>query len=165
MKNQHEVEKLVYELTRHQYLLNRDMAHDLFTELSLSDYIALHGIAEAASGQDTEPGKTYLKDLAEHLEMPMPKASKMVRKLHERGLVFWSHSGDGRDGTYVVITDSGVRAMERQANILNAYYSRVIEAFGYENLKSLLEQISRLEDVMNEVFTKGAASHGLDPVK
>lgn len=89
----------------------------------------------------------------------------MIRKLHERGLVFWSHSGDGRDGTYVVITDSGVRAMERQANILNAYYSRVIEAFGCENLKSLLEQISRLEDVMNEVFTKGAASHGLDPVE
>lgn len=165
MKNQHEVEKLVYELTRHQYLLNRDMVHDLFAELSLSDYIALHSIAEAASGQGTEPGKTYLKDLAERLEMPIPKTSKMVRKLHERGLVFWSHSGDGRDGTYVVITDSGVRAMERQANILNAYYSRVIEAFGYENLKSLLEQISRLEDVMNEVFTKGAASHGLDPVE
>ena len=88
--------------------------------------------------------------------MPIPKTSKMVRKFHERGLVFWSHSGDGRDGTYVVITDSGVRAMERQANILNAYYSRVIEAFGYENLKSLLEQISRLESVMNEVFAKGA---------
>lgn len=165
MKNQHEVEKLVYELTRHQYLLNRDMAHDLFTELSLSDYIALHGIAEAASGQGTEPGKTYLKDLAEHLEMPMPKASKMVRKLHERGLVFWSHSGDGRDGTYVVITDSGAQAMERQAGILNAYYSRVIEAFGYENLKNLLEQISHLESVMNEVFAKGAASHGHDPVE
>lgn len=165
MKNQHEVEKLAYAMTRQRYLLNRDIVHDLFTELSLSDYIALHSIAEAASGQGTEPGKNYLKDLAEHLEMPMPKTSKMIRKLHERGLVFWSHSGDGRDGTYVVITDSGVRAMERQANILNAYYSRVIEAFGYENLKNLLEQISRLEDVMNEVFTKGAASHGLDPVK
>ena len=164
MKNQHEVEKLVYELTRHQYLLNRDMAHDLFTELSLSDYIALHSIAEAA-GQSGAAERTYLRDLAERLEMPMPKASKMVRKLHERGLVFWSHSGDGRDGTYVVITDSGAQAMERQAGILNACYSRVIEAFGYENLKNLLEQISRLEDVMNEVFTKGAASHGLDPVK
>ena len=140
MKNQHEVEKLAYAMTRQRYLLNRDIVHDLFTELSLSDYIALHSIAEAA-GQGGSAEQTYL------------------------GLVFWSHSGDGRDGTYVVITDSGVRAMERQANILNAYYSRVIEAFGYENLKSLLEQISRLEDVMNEVFTKGAASHGLDPVE
>lgn len=164
MKNQHEVEKLAYAMTRQRYLLNRDIVHDLFTELSLSDYIALHSIAEAA-GQGGSAEQTYLRDLAERLEMPIPKTSKMVRKLHERGLVFWSHSGDGRDGTYVVITDSGARAMERQANILNAYYSRVIEAFGYENLKSLLEQISRLEDVMNEVFTKGAASHGHDPVE
>ena len=155
MKNQHEVEKLAYAMTRQRYLLNRDIVHDLFTELSLSDYIALHSIAEAA-GQGGSAEQTYLRDLAERLEMPIPKTSKMIRKLHERGLVFWSHS---------VITDSGVRAMERQANILNAYYSRVIEAFGYENLKSLLEQISCLEDVMNEVFTKGAASHGLDPVK
>ena len=153
MKNQHEVEKLAYAMTRQRYLLSRDMAHDLFTELSLSDYIALRSVTEAASGQ----GRTYLKDLAERLEMPMPKASQMIRKLHERGLVFWSHSGDGSDGTYVVITDSGVQAMERQANILNTYYSRVIEAFGYENLKGLLEQISRLEGIMNEVFTKGAA--------
>lgn len=157
MKNQHEVEKLACALTRQRCLLNRDMPHDLFTELSHSDYIALHGIVEAASGQGTEPGKTYLKDLAERLEMPMPKASKMVRKLHERGLVFWLHSGDGRDGTYVIITDSGAQAMERQAGILNAYYSRVIEAFGYENLKNLLEQLSHLEGIMNEVFAKGAA--------
>ena len=166
MKNQHEVEKLAYAMTRQRYLLNRDIVHDLFTELSLSDYIALHSIAEAVSGQGAvQRSKPTCGIWPSDLEMPIPKTSKMVRKLHERGLVFWSHSGDGRDGTYVVITDSGVRAMERQANILNAYYSRVIEAFGYENLKSLLEQISRLEDVMNEVFTKGAASHGLDPVK
>lgn len=44
-------------MTRQRYLLNRDIVHDLFTELSLSDYIALHSIAEAASGQGTEPGK------------------------------------------------------------------------------------------------------------
>lgn len=122
MKNQHEVEKLAYAMTRQRYLLNRDIVHDLFTELSLSDYIALHSIAEAA-GQGGSAEQTYLRDLAERLEMPIPKTSKMIRKLHDRGLVFWSHSGDGRDGTYVVITDSGVRAMARQANILNAYYA------------------------------------------
>ena len=99
--------KLAYAMTRQRYLLNRDIVHDLFTELSLSDYIALHSIAEAASGQGTEPGKTYLKDLAEHLEMPMPKASKMVRKLRELRDWFLVAQRDGRD-TFVVITDSGV---------------------------------------------------------
>ena len=163
MKNQNEVEALAYGLTRQKYLLNRDIARDLFTELSPSDYIALHDIAQAASAQ---PGKTYLKDLADRLEMPIHKVSKMIRKLHERGLVFWSHSGDGRDGTYVIITDSGAQAMERQAGILNAYYSLVIEAFGYENLKGLLEQISHLESVMKEVFArKEHSAHGHDPIK
>ena len=85
MKNQHEVEKLAYAMTRQRYLLNRDIVHDLFTELSLSDYIALHSIAEAA-GQGGSAEQTYLRDLAERLEMPIPKTSKMIRKLHERGL-------------------------------------------------------------------------------
>ena len=88
---------------------------------------------------------------------PTTLPSTALRKLPVRvGQRSKPTCGDGRDGTYVVITDSGVRAMERQANILNAYYSRVIEAFGYENLKNLLEQISHLESVMNEVFAKGA---------
>ena len=57
MKNQHEVEKLAYAMTRQRYLLNRDIVHDLFTELSLSDYIPLHSIAEAAGqmGQRSKP--------------------------------------------------------------------------------------------------------------
>ena len=57
MKNQHEVEKLAYAMTRQRYLLNRDIVHDLFTELSPSDYIALHSIAEAAGqGGSAEHG-------------------------------------------------------------------------------------------------------------
>ena len=84
MKNQHEVEKLAYAMTRQRYLLNRDIVHDLFTELSLSDYIALHSIAEAA-GQGGSAEQTYLRDLAERLELPIPKTSKMIRKLTSGG--------------------------------------------------------------------------------
>jgi len=72
MKNQHEVEKLAYAMTRQRYLLNRDIVHDLFTELSLLDYIALHSIAEAA-GQGGSAGQTYLRDLAERLDPRLPK--------------------------------------------------------------------------------------------
>ena len=54
MKNQHEVEKLAYAMTRQHYLLNRDIVHDLFTELSLSDYIALHSIGRATGNAHTQ---------------------------------------------------------------------------------------------------------------
>ncbi|MGM9549326.1 MAG: MarR family transcriptional regulator [Faecousia sp.] len=154
MNNHSEVAKLAYELTYHRYLLNKDMAHDLFTELTVSDYIALHSIAGIASDQPAAPERTYLKDLADQLEMPIHSASSMVRKLKERGLVLWSHTGDGSDGTYVIITDSGIQAMQRQEKILNDYYSRVIEKYGYDNLVYLLKQIDHLENVMDEAFTK-----------
>ena len=70
MKNQHEVEKLAYAMTRQRYLLNRDIVHDLFTELSLSDYIALHSIAEEPSGADFPSGGRYERSIYERSGQP-----------------------------------------------------------------------------------------------
>lgn len=108
MKNQHEVEKLAYAMTRQRYLLNRDIVHDLFTELSLSDYIALHSIAEAA-GQGGSAEQTYLRDLAERLEMPIPKTSKMIRKLHDRG---WYSGPTAATGATAPTSSSPIPASE-----------------------------------------------------
>lgn len=163
MNSKNEVTRLAYELTYHKYLLNRDKGQSLFTELAISDYIALHTIAKVTSGQSASAEKTYLKDLADYLEMPISSVSNMVSTLKERGLVLWSHSGDGSEGTYVIITDSGLRAMERQEEILNAYYSRVIEKFGPHNLTRLLGQMEALEKVMDEEFgEKGGSACGPD---
>lgn len=163
MQDKNEVIKLAYELTYHKYLLNKDHAQNLFTELGISEYIALHRIARVTSDPAAPAEKTYLKDLAEQLEMTMSSVSQMVGKLRDKGLVLWSHSGNGSNGTYVVITDSGLQAMRRQEEILNDYYSRVIDKFGHDNLVELLELMGRLEQVMNEEFTeKGADSNGSD---
>ena len=65
----------------------------------------------------------------------------------------WSHDGDGSDGTYVSITELGIKSMCRQEEILNDYYSRVIEKFGYDNIIGLLRQIEKLEEIMESDFT------------
>lgn len=160
MEQKNEVAKLAYELTYHKYLLNRDKAQYLFTELTVSEYIALHSIAKVTSEQGE---RTYLRDLAEQLETTIHSASRMVSKLKDRGLVLWSHSGIGNKGTYVIITDSGMQAMIRQEERLNAYYSRVIERFGHDNLLHLLQQMEVLENIMDEEFTnEGEADCGYD---
>lgn len=153
MQNKNEVTRLAYELTYHRYLINKDKARNLFTELEISEYIALHSISMVVSDKNNLSQKTYLSDLAEKLEMSISDISKMVAKLKDRGLVIWSHDGDGSDGTYVVITKSGIKAMSRQEKTLNEYYSRVIEKFGYNNLVSLLKQTEKLEEIMNMEFT------------
>ena len=42
--------------------------------------------------------------------------------------------------------------MCRQEEILNDYYSRVIEKFGYDNIIGLLRQIEKLEEIMESDF-------------
>lgn len=152
MENKNDITKLAYELTYHRYLMNKGQVQKLFTELEVSEYIALHSITKITSDKGDILQKTYLSDLADKLEMSIPNCSKMIKKLSDCGLVIWSHDGDGSDGTYVVITESGIRAMSCQEEILNEYYGRVINKFGYENLTELLKLMDNLEKIMNTEF-------------
>lgn len=152
-KDKNEVAKLAYELTYHRYLINKDKAHSLFTELTVSEYIALHSISKATSDITDAGNKAYLKDLADYLEVSIHSMSKMAGNLKSRGLVSWSHDGDGSDGTYISLTELGVTSMYRQEEILKEYYSRVIEKFGHDNLINLLQQIEKLEEIMDAEFT------------
>ena len=87
MENRNDVAKLAYELTYHRYLMNKGKARNLFIELEISEYIALHSIARVASDKNDLSQKTYLSDLAEHLEMSISGVSKMITRLKDRGLV------------------------------------------------------------------------------
>lgn len=146
MNNKNDIAKLAYELTYHKYLLNKDKAQLLFTELDVSEYIALHEILKLGSK------KTYLKDLVEDLGANIHSVSQKIGKLRDRGLVIWSHDGDGSDGTYVSITETGTQLIAEQEKKLNDYYSRVIEKFGPDKLADLLRQMEQLERIMDSEF-------------
>ncbi len=149
-----DVTMLAYELTYHRYLLNKGKAQNLFHELTIQEYIALHMITQGRHKDDFTPEKIYLRDLSERLEVTIHQASNMVRELKDRGLVSWSHDGDGSEGTYVTITESGLSSMLRQEAILDDYYGRVIEKFGRENLIALMSQIDELEKIMDNEFNE-----------
>lgn len=147
-----DVTMLAYELTYHRYLMNKGKARNLFRELTVQEYIALHSIIGGTHRMDIPSEKIYLKDLSERLNITIHRASKMVRELKERGLVQWSHDGNGSEGTYVTITESGLNLIRRQEQVLEDYYSRVINKFGHDNLVALLSQMDALEEIMDEEF-------------
>lgn len=140
--------KLIYELIYHKYLIDSDRAY-LFTEIKQSDYIALH-MLDSSTTEGGESDRIYLSDIAQMMDISIFKASKQVRKLKDRGLVRWSHDGAGDEGTYVTITPSGRELMQRQKEILDGYYSRVISRYGADNLWQLLELMDGLEKIMHE---------------
>ena len=148
MPEKTDIIKLSNELTYQRHLFNREYRKDIFMKISIPEYIALQYIAmEEAS--NIYSGRTYLKDLANKLQMTMRQVSKMVEKLRDAGYVVWSHDGNGSQGTYVTITETGQSMLKSQEEILKKYYGRVIEKFGEDNLIQLLQLMKQLETVMS----------------
>lgn len=141
--------ELSNELTVRRYLFNKEHVNNI---LSIPDYIALHIIKETEHLETIYAGRTYLKDLAEKMQLSIHQTSRMVGSLRERGLVSWSHDGDGSKGTYVTITESGEKIYEQQQNILKEYYGKVISKYGEDKFIQLLHLMKELETVMhNEI--------------
>ena len=151
--------ELSHELTYHRYMLNQGQVQSLFKDISIPEYIALHRISHSINEKNDGTDRTYLKDIADELRLTISKASKMVGNLRDKGLVSWSHDGNGSDGTYITITDSDIRLMEKQEGFLKDYYGRVTEKFGKDNMSTLLQLMIELEKVMDsELNGKGDES-------
>ena len=144
MKKINDMTELSNKLTYQRYMLSKDQAETLFKDVTIPEYIALEEIKSSI-----ENGKVYLKEIYENMKISISKASKLAGGLKEKGLVKWSHDGNGSEGTYISFTDSGISAVETQEKILKDYYGRVAEKFGKERHITLLTLMSELENVMS----------------
>lgn len=144
-----EVEELSNELVYRHYLMNKGKIQQIFREMTIPEYIALHLIAAEGKRSSIYSGRTYLKDLSEKMEISIRRISQMIGTLRDRGLLLWSHDGNGKEGTFVTITDTGKELLDRQETILKEYYRKVIEEYGKENLIELLQLMRQLDTVMS----------------
>lgn len=144
-----EVVELSNELTYRHYLMDKGIIHELFQKMTIPEYIALHMIVLESESTVIYGGRTYLKELSEKMRLTIRQTSKMVGELRDRGLILWSHDGNGSEGTYVTITEMGRKLLEDQEQILKKYYGKVIGKFGKENMIKLLQLMKQLETVMS----------------
>ncbi|MCI5700743.1 MAG: MarR family transcriptional regulator [Lachnospiraceae bacterium] len=144
-----EIGVLSNELTYRHYLMNKGKVRELFRKMSMPEYLALHIIAVESKASGVYSGRTYLKDLSEKMELTIRQTSKMIGDLRDRGLILWAHDGDGSEGTYVTITETGENLLSEQETLLKEYYGKVISKFGKQNLIELLRLMKQLETVMS----------------
>lgn len=137
------INKLAYDLTYQRYLLNKDKANYLFNDLSVGDYVVLHTVL-------CFEDKAYLEKLGEKLNLSISKMSNVATNLKNRGLIIWSHDGDGSEGTYLTVTETGLKLMNKQEDKLKNYYERVINRFGLKNTVDLIGKMTALETIMEE---------------
>ena len=136
-----DIRVLSHEITYRRYMMNKGKIKELFENLSISEYIALYNIDMEREVSSIYGEKTYLKDLSEKMELSMRQTSRMIGNLRDRGLLLWSHDGNGSEGTYVIITDSGKKLLKEQEEVLRKFYGNVIDKFGKEKLIQLLQLI------------------------
>lgn len=144
-----EIIELTNELTYRRYLMNKGTIRNLFSKMTIPEYIALHTIAYECDKSSIYSGRSYLKDLAEKMQLTIRQTSKMAGSLKDRGLLLWSHDGNGSEGTYVTITETGRKLLDEQETILKEFYEKVIRKFGKQNLIDLLQLMKQLDTVMS----------------
>lgn len=140
----------MHEFTYRRYLMTKEQITNAFHDLSEPEYIVLQTIAEGELETEQYPGRTYLRKLAEKMQMTIQQASRLVDRLKERGLLIWSHDGKGEEGTYTIITETGKEMIAKQDEIMKSFYENVVERYGKDNIVQLLTMMKDLEIIMYE---------------
>ena len=143
-----EYDRIIDQLIYSRHAMSTGTLLKKFTELSTSQYLALRVISHADSNSIYE-GRTYIKDLADEMNLSIRKTSKTVRSLRDKGLVMWGHDGDGTEGTYTFVTEDGAAFIRDREEQVKEYFTNVIDKFGIEDMKTLIKMLKELETVMN----------------
>lgn len=154
MQSQIKKSQLANELIYRKYLFGNDNFRGHFKDLQIMEYVFLHAIIENEKSAAIYSGRTYLQELADKMQMPIRQTSRMIRELRDKGLVDWSHDGDGSEGTYVTITQEGMTRFHRQEEGMTRFFGTVIEKFGQENLMQLLRLMKEFGTVLSAELEK-----------
>ena len=151
MEERHDLslESISHDFILQHYKINRENFKVLFKNLSIPEYIALQSIVDCSEAVGNEDNKLYLSEIAEKINTPMPRISKMVSSLSDKGLVHWSHDS-GRSETYILLTESGRNLLESNEALFKDFVSRVIDRFGKDEMIEPLNMMRRLDDIIND---------------
>ena len=113
----------------------------LFQKMSSADFMFMVVVVN-------HPGRMYINDLAQQMQLPIRKISEMAQTLAAQDLIRWEFEGNGDQGTYVVPTKMGKKATQDQIDILEGYYTKVIQRYGKDRFKGLVKNLNELESIM-----------------
>ncbi len=150
MENTHATEKmsknrltdLSNEMLFSRILLDRDSLKWLFGDLLPGEYMMLV--------MTEKMEKAYLQSLNYLTQYGIPAISRMARHLKEKGYVVWTHDGDGSEGTYLMLTNSGKQQLENMEEMTTSYYARVIDQFGEDKCREFASMARRMAELLKD---------------
>lgn len=129
-------------------MLSKDDAKFMLKDINIAEYIVLHFMFEQTESNSIYSDRIYLSEISETLNLPIRKTAKLIREMNGKNLVSWNHDGDGKDGTYVTITEHGKTVFSETDSKLKDFYTRVLQRFGREKIIQLLQLMKEFDSVM-----------------
>ena len=99
--------------------------------------------------------RVYLKEIAEEMDLPIPKTSEIVKALQAKGMVNWTFDGKGEDGTYVTITEKGENFLKDNKVYFEEFSEKIIERFGKERFEQFIGMMAEIEQITLEMRAEG----------
>ena len=131
-------------------MLDRNSLGWLFKDLLPGEYMIL-----VMTGKME---KAYLRSLEYLTKYDMSSISKLAGRLKNKGLVIWTHDGDGSEGTYLMLTRAGEERLREMEETTARYYARVIDQFGEEKMREFTSMARRIADLLKEEVSEQEVS-------
>lgn len=120
----------------------------IFSTIKRADYLFLRAIRNR-EGERGKPGRTYLADLANGLNMPVPTLSKSIERLQDKGLVTWK-TDRAAGQTYVKLTSKAVELMDHESRRMKNAYKRIRDEIGEKDLEQAMETLRKVSEILRE---------------
>lgn len=100
--------------------------------------------------EDPEKKGIYVSDLAKRMRVMPPSASRTLKTLEERGLIYREADPQSRRNTCISLTEKGEEVREKCMETIGALMERVIDRMGKDDMEKLIELGKRFSGLMEE---------------
>lgn len=92
----------------------------------------------------------YVSELAKRMRVMLPSASRTLKTLEERGLIYREADPESRRNTCISLTKKGEEVRAKCMEAIGTLMERVIDRMGKEDMEKLIELAKRFSGLIEE---------------
>ena len=121
----------------------------VFEVVERTDYFFIYYIKQCMKESEIEGG-VYLSTLAEKMDLSIAETSKAVKNLEDKGYVTWKLD-DGKDKTYIVLTNKAIELGQGQKRKLIDAYEKITSNIRKEDMEVTVLTLSKIRQLLEEI--------------
>lgn len=93
---------------------------------------------------------TQAKDISDYLQISRPAVNTILNRLEEKNIIERVRSKENRRSVYLKLTINAYQKYKDERLKIMGMMSKVVNILGFENTKTLIELLSKVNNIMEE---------------